>query len=253
MSVLKIKDGSGNWVVVPALNGTNAVGDVMINGTSMISNGVAQIPIANSSTFGVAKVAGAAGIGIGIDGAGRLYIVRATSGEVKGGVQQYAPITPAMMDQAAFYGLTKAAGVDMSASNNAVGTYTSEAKTAIQTMLGIPDAITAAVPTNNNQLTNGAGYQTASDVQTAITTALSAITQFRFEVVNALPNSGENGVVYLLSHGGSETNNDYDEYIWVTNNNESGFEKLGTLALDLSGYLQTNDTITSAQIQALFA
>lgn len=30
------------------------------------------------------------------------------------------------------------------------------------------------IPSNNNTLTNGAGYQTASDVQTAITNALAS-------------------------------------------------------------------------------
>lgn len=34
------------------------------------------------------------------------------------------------------------------------------------------------IPTNNNQLTNGAGYQTSSDVQTAINNALSSITGY---------------------------------------------------------------------------
>ena len=34
------------------------------------------------------------------------------------------------------------------------------------------------IPTNNNQLTNGAGYQTASDVQTAINSALSGVTGY---------------------------------------------------------------------------
>ena len=250
MSVLKIKDGSGNWVVVPALNGTNAVGDVMVNGTSVVSNGVAQIPIADSNTLGVTHTIPDQGIRRYGNG---LAINPATSAMVKA-ESTTLPLVPAHQHEATFYGLAKASGdTTQSQSANAVGTYTLEAKAAIQTMLGIPDAISAAVPTNNNQLTNGAGYQTASDVEAAITTALSTITEFRFEVVNELPATGENGVVYLLSHGGSETNNDYDEYIWVTNNNESGFEKLGTLALDLSGYLQTNDTITSAQIQALFA
>lgn len=40
-----------------------------------------------------------------------------------------------------FYGLTKAAGVDMKDSSNAVGTYTPEAKGAIQKMLGVSDLI----------------------------------------------------------------------------------------------------------------
>ena len=33
--------------------------------------------------------------------------------------------------------------------------------------------IISKIPTNNNQLTNGAGYQTASDVDTKITNAIT--------------------------------------------------------------------------------
>lgn len=54
----------------------------------------------------------------------------------------------------------------------------------------------------------------------------------RFEVVNALPATGEDGVIYLVPNSG-ETPNIYDEYIWV---NES-FEKIGTTEIDLSGYV----------------
>jgi len=39
-----------------------------------------------------------------------------------------------------FYGLAKAAGVDMKNSENTVGTYTAEAQAAIQAMLGIVSA-----------------------------------------------------------------------------------------------------------------
>ena len=42
----------------------------------------------------------------------------------------------------------------------------------------VPDgekAVAITVPTNNNELTNGAGYQTAADVQTAITTAVASV------------------------------------------------------------------------------
>ena len=36
-------------------------------------------------------------------------------------------------------------------------------------------SINITVPTNNNELTNGAGYQTASDVSTAISTAIGEL------------------------------------------------------------------------------
>lgn len=137
------------------------------------------------------------------------------------------------------------------------------------------------VPTNNNQLTNGAGYQTAtdvnglidtalandgdpytteSDVDAAIDAAIAGITQFDFEVVQTLPATGEKGIVYLLPNGGAGTDV-YDEYLWVTpTGGTAHFEKIGSTNIDLSNYWtsqsgQSNSliAITTAQIDALFA
>lgn len=94
------------------------------------------------------------------------------------------------------------------------------------------------IPTNNNQLTNGAGYQTSSDVQTAINNALSGITGIDFQVVTELPTTAVKGTIYLLSNSGTG-NNIYDEYIWLTDK----FEKIGTTEVDLSGYLQSSDLV----------
>lgn len=106
------------------------------------------------------------------------------------------------------------------------------------------------VPTNNNQLTNGAGYQTANDVQTAITSAISGIVGVKFEVVVALPATGDAGTIYLVSNSGT-TPNIYDEYIYVNNS----WEKIGTTDVDLSGYVQDADlvAITNAEIDAIVA
>lgn len=92
------------------------------------------------------------------------------------------------------------------------------------------------VPTNNNQLTNGAGYQTASDVQGAINDALADVTGIEYQIVEDLPPTGEKGVIYLMSNGGSG-NNIYDEYIWTG----TAFEKIGTTAVDLSNYWSKTD------------
>lgn len=94
------------------------------------------------------------------------------------------------------------------------------------------------VPTNNNQLTNGAGYQTASEVQSAITEAIGDITGFEFQIVEKLPGTGENGVIYLISNSGTGQNI-YDEYIWTG----TGFEKIGTTDVDLSNYWSKTDLV----------
>lgn len=104
------------------------------------------------------------------------------------------------------------------------------------------------IPTNNNQLTNGAGYQTASDVNTAIATAVAGITSFEYEVVQSLPAEGEAGVIYLVAHSHG-TGDSYDEYIWVSN----AFEKIGNTDIDLSGYVLSTDlvAITSTEINTI--
>ena len=106
------------------------------------------------------------------------------------------------------------------------------------------------VPTNNNELTNGAGYQTANDVQTAITTAISGIVGVKFEVVASLPTTGDAGTIYLISNSGTAPNV-YDEYIYVNN----GWEKIGTTDVDLSGYVQDSDlvAITNNEIDTIVA
>lgn len=111
--------------------------------------------------------------------------------------------------------------------------------------------VDVTVPTNNNQLTNGAGYQTASDVSSAIATAVAGITAFDYEVVQTLPQTGTKGVIYLVPNSGSGTNI-YDEYIYISTDGGTTFvfEKIGTTEMDLSNYWNgTNLTpITSTRI-----
>ena len=133
--VLKKKTGTdydtewGNEPTVP-------VQDVQIDGSSILSNGVANIPKGTSSTFGVLAVGG----GLRISGSnGKAIINAAGESSIKAGTENYNPIVPGHQHESAFYGLTKAAGVDMSSSSNAVGTYTDAAKKAIRKMLGVPN------------------------------------------------------------------------------------------------------------------
>ena len=94
------------------------------------------------------------------------------------------------------------------------------------------------VPTNNNELTNGAGYQTASQVQSAIADAVGDITGFDFQIVEELPGTGQKGVIYLISNSGTGQNI-YDEYIWTG----TAFEKIGTTDVDLSNYWSKTDLV----------
>jgi hypothetical protein len=72
-------------------------------------------------------------------------------------------------------------------------------------------------------------------VDNAITTAIAGVTQFDYEVVSALPETGVKGKIYLIAVSSPQTDNYYDEYIWIG----TKYEKLGTTQLDLSNYINT--------------
>lgn len=111
--------------------------------------------------------------------------------------------------------------------------------------------VNISVPTNNANLTNGAGYQTASQVNSAIASAVAGITQISFQIVSgSLPSTGEVGTIYLLSDPDSNADI-YDEYIYVNGT----WEKIGSTDVDLSGYVQATDmqAITESQIDSIIA
>lgn len=87
---------------------------------------------------------------------------------------------------------------------------------------------------------------TKQQVDDAITNAIAGVTQIQFSVVQALPATGEAGVIYLIANG-----NAYDEYIYVNN----AFEKLGSTDIDLSGYVQASQLreATDAEIETILA
>lgn len=112
---------------------TVPVQDVQVNGSSVLSGGVANVPIADSSNLGVVK----AGSSTQIYANGSVEFRAVGASEVKAGTSYLRALTPERQHASVFYGLAKAAGSDMSSSSNAIGTYTNAAKSAIQTMLGL--------------------------------------------------------------------------------------------------------------------
>jgi len=138
------------------------VTDVRVAGTSVAANGVANIPIASQSSLGVVKQA-ETGYSVSIQNDGTLKIVGADTATIKSGSSNSSrPILPVTTHVATFYGLTRAAGVNMASSANEVGTYTPEAKGAIQQMLGVSDLIATA----ENSLVASKAYA-ISDIFTA--------------------------------------------------------------------------------------
>lgn len=117
------------------------VTDVQTNGTSILNaQGVANIPVAGTSSDKVGVVFGSGGYGTGVGATGMVFVQKSSSNDIKTGTQQYKPIVPYSQHESIFYGLAKAAGdITQSSSSNAVGVYTEEAKQAIRQMIGSAD------------------------------------------------------------------------------------------------------------------
>ena len=113
------------------------VDDVRINGTSIVSDGVANIPIADVDNVGVVGINNNGGVRIDST-SHKLLVTKATTAMLKAGSNSYYPVVANNQHESAFYALAKAAGHDEKNSTLPVGTYTDEAKRAIRQMLGLP-------------------------------------------------------------------------------------------------------------------
>lgn len=117
-------------------------------------------------------------------------------------------------------------------------------------------AVDITVPTKVSALTNDSGYQTESQVSSSIATALGNITGISFRIIDAdqdLPETGENGVIYLVQHSHSDDHDSYDEYAWISSINT--YEKIGNTDVDLSGYIRKDelDPITTSEIDTMIS
>lgn len=125
--------------------------DVQVDGTSIVANGVVNIPLATNTSVGLVSGAnGNYGIIIGTNGnfKGQLLTNEAMANDAKTGLNHYKPVVPAIQHESTFYGLAKAAGdLSQAASSNPVGTYTFQAKSAISTMLNSPVTVSGSTPT----------------------------------------------------------------------------------------------------------
>lgn len=85
-------------------------------------------------------------------------------------------------------------------------------------------------------------------VNNMITDAVGKITSFEYKVVSELPavSEGKKGVVYLVAHSGSTTNNVYDEYIFLPAEGSTAarYEKIGTTDIDLTPYAKKTEIPT---------
>lgn len=125
--------------------GTRVPHDIQINGSSIVNNGVATIPAATTSSYGVVKV----GNGLEFNNnTGAICTDNAADATVKAGVSTSSVLNPARQHIAVFYGLAKAAGDTYQASsNNTIGNYTLPAKSKIYEMLSSPVIISGVTTT----------------------------------------------------------------------------------------------------------
>lgn len=83
--------------------------------------------------------------------------------------------------------------------------------------------------------------KTETYTQTEVNNLIGAIQQFHYEIVQELPETGVNNILYLVPKTASQTNNVYDEYVYANNN----FEKIGDTQIDLTNYVTTTQLNTA--------
>ena len=122
------------------------VTDVQVNGSSILNQGVANIPLTSIVAPGLVRAGGALKA---IDGnPSLLYINEASDSTYKNGTNANFAVTMSKQHLATFYGLAKAAGdTTQSSSSNAVGTYTETAQSKIHEMLDAPVTVSGTTPT----------------------------------------------------------------------------------------------------------
>lgn len=84
----------------------------------------------------------------------------------------------------------------------------------------------------------------------ALNAAIASITKLTISVVDTLPATGQENIIYLVPNGGS-TGNVKNEYLWI----DGKWELIGTTEVDLSDYVTTSalntklaDYVTSTQL-----
>lgn len=95
---------------------------------------------------------------------------------------------------------------------------------------GLDTTVTAS---SGNYITSGA-------VKTAIDNAISGVTQFdivKYDSFDKLPATGKKGVIYIIAHAHSDSNDSYDEYIWNTALTTPAYEKIGNTDVNLTNYV----------------
>lgn len=156
--------GAHSFDVMDGSIATAPVQDVQVNGASILNNGVANIPVADANNPGVVKINAPFGLAMrSSPNQNTIMISKATADTIQSGTQNYQPIVPSYQHYSVFYGLSKAAGVDLANESVTVGQYPDSAKVAIQKMLGIYEAPWELIRTDTDTNASAESYEISVD------------------------------------------------------------------------------------------
>ena len=117
-------------------------------------------------------------------------------------------------------------------------------------------AVASAISGKANKSNTLSGYgitdaPTKTEMAAAIAAAIAGFTGISFSLVESLPETGKEGVIYLIPHAHG-TGDSHDEYIWLKE--LKTFEKIGSTDVDLSGYVKKSELvpISNEEIDAMF-
>ena len=71
------------------------------------------------------------------------------------------------------------------------------------------------------------------------------------EVVDSLPSSGNEQIIYFVKNDSSSSNNHYDEYVWISSS--STFEKIGSTQIDAGGATTLHINVTAVNMETMQA
>lgn len=97
--------------------------------------------------------------------------------------------------------------------------------------------------TENAIKTLNGNSSVSGSVDKKIADAIAGVTQIDFKIVSKLPSTGIKGTIYLIRGSGTETTQQYDEYIWVNNK----WEKLGRSTIEVN----LSDIYSKSEVNAL--
>lgn len=140
-------DGNGHYIGdvyvecnADSSGGTKLVKDIQVNGTSVVADGVANVPIASSVNLGLVYASGSGG-GIAVTADGLIKISTPSLSDYQKLTSNVKAPVLSGIHRSVFYGLSKAAGADLKDETVTFGTYPADAIDKILAMLGVTDLV----------------------------------------------------------------------------------------------------------------